>query len=126
MAKKRKGTIPACGNLVVDQWFERDRAMVHVTTKDTEQTVAEWWDDDVGQMVEDGFFKSLGFRARRGAPIDDRSVLEYLADMGDCQRRGPGLLGEANEGGWAVPVVLGVSLGAMVIMALALMPEARR
>ncbi len=126
MAKRRKPALPACGNLVVDQWFERDRAMVHVKTKDTEKTVAEWWDDDVGQMVEDGFFKTLGFRGKRGAPIDDRSVLEYLAYRGDCQRSGPGLLGDANEGGWAVPVALGVGLGALVIFALALMPEARR
>ena len=104
MAKKRRPAVPACGNLVVDQWFERDRAMVHVKTKDTERTVAEWWDEAVGEMVEDGFFK----RGRRPwSGVDATSVLEYLADMGECRRAarpgrrrfsiGPGPLGRSRR-----------------------------
>lgn len=38
----------------VDTWFERDRAMVRLTdARDTE--IACWWDEDVAELVEDGF-----------------------------------------------------------------------
>ncbi len=41
----------------VTTWFERDRAFVALVTKDEQTTLVEWWDEDVGQAVEDGFLK---------------------------------------------------------------------
>ena len=84
MRKKRPA--PRCVNLEVAQWHERDRMSVVVSTK-SGKSVAEWWDDDVASMVEDGFFKS----PRRPWPrygddiVDRASVLKYLADMGVCR-----------------------------------------
>jgi hypothetical protein len=57
------------GLIEIDTWFERDRAFVGVV--DTEgHYLAEWWDDDVQQMFEDGFFKS--------GRAFERSVVQYL------------------------------------------------
>lgn len=39
----------------VATWFERDRAHVELIDVETEETVIEWWDEDVEQAVEDGF-----------------------------------------------------------------------
>lgn len=35
-------------------WFERDRAMVSLQRAD-ETEIVTWWDDDVRELVEDGF-----------------------------------------------------------------------
>jgi len=87
MAAKKKRQPPYCVNLEVDQWHERDRNHVHVRTTPGERTVAEWWDEDVHSMVEDGFFKT-GRLPRSG--VDPQSVLDYLADVGACRRGTPG------------------------------------
>lgn len=39
----------------VTTWFERDRAHVAVECLSTGRTVADWWDEDVAELVEDGF-----------------------------------------------------------------------
>lgn len=71
-------TTPACSDLKVTVWEERDRLHIAIVDAATEQeTVAEWWDDDARQMFEDGFFKS-GRELRA-------SVLEYAKDMGLCR-----------------------------------------
>ncbi len=36
-------------------WFERDRAHVELRNDETDETIIEWWDDDLQQAVEDGF-----------------------------------------------------------------------
>ena len=36
-------------------WFERDRAHVELRNKETDETLIEFWDNEVGEMVEDGF-----------------------------------------------------------------------
>lgn len=81
---KTRKTSVLCENLEVTQWFERDRQHVAASTP-AGRTVAEWWDDDVTSMVEDGFFRTRGF-VSRGNPIDPRSVIEYLRDYGLCDR----------------------------------------
>ncbi len=84
--KSRKRAVP-CENLEVTQWFERDRQSVVVSTP-AGDTVAEWWDDDVTSMVEDGFFSTRGGMQRpRGNPIDPQSVIAYLRDVGTCGRK---------------------------------------
>lgn len=42
-------------NTEIETWFERDRAMVSLLATDTEETIVEWWDEDVQQAVDDGF-----------------------------------------------------------------------
>jgi hypothetical protein len=56
---------PACildtdfGDTHLQTWFERDRAHVCLSRKDRDgdagDTIVEWWDEAVGQSVEDGF-----------------------------------------------------------------------
>ena len=55
----------------VDTWFERDRASVVVYQDGKE--VAEWWDDDVRQMVEDGFLDPKDWKG---------SAIRYCEEMG--------------------------------------------
>jgi hypothetical protein len=66
------------------KWFERDRQHIEVRNKKTQETVAEWWDEAVTQMVEDGFFYSpgLGWRVPAEQRKLDESVLKYLEDTG--------------------------------------------
>jgi len=89
MARKRqqfRKVRTPCENLKVEQWFERDRQHVSAETP-AGYTVAEWWDDDVTSMVEDGFFRTRGI-GYRNSPIDPKSVIEYLRDYGLCGRKG--------------------------------------
>lgn len=60
---------------IVHTWFERDRANIWVEDENG-NNVAEWWDEDLMQMVEDGFFDMRG-KNRIG-----KSVLQYLAKVG--------------------------------------------
>ncbi len=36
-------------------WFERDRAHVELRSKLDDNTIVEWWDESVGEAIEDGF-----------------------------------------------------------------------
>ena len=36
-------------------WFERDRAHVDLQDRETGRTLIEFWDEDVEQLLEDGF-----------------------------------------------------------------------
>jgi hypothetical protein len=60
-------------NLHVDTWFERDRAMVSLVNSDNNEVVIEWWDQDVGELVEMGWLSP-----------DDwlRSATEYAQHLG--------------------------------------------
>jgi hypothetical protein len=78
----RRKTSTPCEHLKVAQWFERDRQHVSVETP-SGHTVAEWWDEAVTEMVEDGFFRSRGM-VGRGAPIDPKSVIDYVRESGMC------------------------------------------
>lgn len=54
---KEEGPEPVTlDNTTVLTWFERDRAHVRLTDKETEQKdILEYWDDDVRELVEAGF-----------------------------------------------------------------------
>ncbi len=41
--------------VIVDTWFERDRAMVRVLDAASGRELACWWDRDVEDLVHDGF-----------------------------------------------------------------------
>lgn len=68
----------------VETWFERDRSSIVVYDAD-DREIAEWWDDDVQDMFESGYFTpGKGERA-----LAD-SVIAYVGELGlDKQRRNP-------------------------------------
>lgn len=55
----------------VNTWFERDRANVRVDVDGN--TVADWWDDDVHELVQDGFLNPKDYEG---------SAIEYLKHLG--------------------------------------------
>ena len=67
---------PAKAHYEVNLWFERDRASITVTNING-KTIAEWWDEDVQSMFEDGFFVSGKGKNKLAA-----SVLDYLQNRG--------------------------------------------
>mgnify|MGYP001582944461 CR=1 FL=1 len=71
MAKKIKYKAP----YIVHTWFERDRQNIWVED-DKGRKVAEWWDEEVTDMVESGFFTYRGSRGKVG-----ESVINYLVNM---------------------------------------------
>lgn len=59
-------------------WQERDRLHIHLVDKRTEKTLAEWWDDDAREAIEDGFldaregvFGNLQRFARQLGPLHE-------------------------------------------------------
>jgi hypothetical protein len=56
-------------NTICSTWFERDRANVTIENKEDNQTLAEFWDETVSELVEDGFLDSRNFH---------KSAVEYL------------------------------------------------
>lgn len=47
-------------NTTLHTWFERDRA--HIELRDeNDDTIIEWWDEEVEEMFEDGFFSRHAF-----------------------------------------------------------------
>lgn len=39
----------------IHTWFERDRAHVELREKESQETLVEWWDEEVASATEDGF-----------------------------------------------------------------------
>jgi transcription antitermination factor NusG len=68
---KRKSVLQRWQNkeVKVETWFERDRSFVGIKVDATDDYIAEWWDDDVQQAFEDGFFE-------RGKHFE-QSVVKY-------------------------------------------------
>ena len=66
MAKKIKYKVP----YIVHTQFERDRQNIWVEDAKG-RNVAEWWDEEVSEMVEDGFFNPRNLA---------ESVIRYLVD----------------------------------------------
>ena len=65
-------------------WFERDRAHVELRNTDTDETIVEWWDEDVAQAVEDGFLPARAFimgKLRR-PDLLHKAAFEYAAERG--------------------------------------------
>src|SRR5262245_273194 len=54
MPKTKRKTY-SIGDTDLQTWFERDRAHVELRDRETERTLLEFWDEDVGQLIEDGF-----------------------------------------------------------------------
>lgn len=72
------------GEVGIETWFERDRAFVGIRDLETDEFLVEWWDDDVRELFEDGFFvmdaplgqpRLLGKRFRE-------SVVKHAVQMG--------------------------------------------
>src|SRR5262245_14913307 len=57
MARMPKTTSKTFGleDTELKTWFERDRAHVDLQDRRTGRTLIEFWDEDVGQLLEDGF-----------------------------------------------------------------------
>lgn len=51
-------------------WFERDRAHVELRNTKTDATILEFWDEDVAELVEDGFLNPCDWHG---------SLYEYAA-----------------------------------------------
>lgn len=59
--------------LRVNTWFERDRAHVRLFDNETDETILEFWDNDVQGAVDDGFLD----------PSDwENSMIEYAIHLG--------------------------------------------
>ena len=56
----------------VNTWFERDRAHVELVN-DVDETVLEFWDEDVSGLVEDGFLNPRDWEG---------SMTEYAEHLG--------------------------------------------
>ena len=58
-------------NTYIETWFERDRASI-VLYDNNDCVIAEWWDDDVYGIVDDGFLSADDWH---GTAVD---YLNYL------------------------------------------------
>lgn len=58
-------------NIEVQTWFERDRAHVGVTKNGRD--IVDWWDDEVKELVEDGFLNPKDWEG---------SAIEYCRYLG--------------------------------------------
>lgn len=54
-------------------WFERDRAHVDLQDRETGRTLIEFWDEDVEQLLEDGFLNRKNLH---------RSLYDYAVHLG--------------------------------------------
>jgi len=77
-ARKRK---PYRSDVKVGSWVERDRIGIWITDKRTDKTIAEWWDEDVREMFEQGWFKPGDIRHQT---ITGRAFEESVLDYAEC------------------------------------------
>jgi hypothetical protein len=63
---------PAYEDTHAETWFERDRAHVALYDSRTHGLIAEWWDEDVAQAVEDGFLNPRDYH---------RSAYDYARQL---------------------------------------------
>jgi hypothetical protein len=71
-------TAATAADVELDTWFERDRAHVELRDKNTQETLIEWWDEDVSEAVEDGFLD----------PDDwEGSAIDYARSLGVISKR---------------------------------------
>ena len=61
MPKKKIPTV-SIDDTEVEKWFERDRQHVALMNKKTGATLIEFWDDDVSELVQDGFLNPRDWR----------------------------------------------------------------
>ena len=75
-----KSVEPTINDTKLATWFERDRA--HIALQDLDETtIVEWWDDDVRDMFESGFFVS-----GKGERQLHTSVFSYALEHGLLHR----------------------------------------
>lgn len=93
-------------NTIIDEWHERDRNYVILYEKDGSDfgaSIAEWWDDEFLQAVEDGFLDPRRLH---------ESAFEYASEMGYLDPANRIVRGDAPPTGWViVHEELGVFLG---------------
>lgn len=56
-------------NTVCHTWFERDRAHIGISYKKSGDDIADFWDDQIKELVEDGFLDPKDYHG---------SAIEYL------------------------------------------------
>src|SRR5207302_10636209 len=57
----------------IETWFERDRSHVELRNRFNDETIVEWWDDEVAEAVRDGFLNPQDWH---------RSAYEYAVHTG--------------------------------------------
>ena len=62
----------------LNTWFERDRAHVEILDEETGETLIEWWDEAVGEAIEDGFLDPSDYLG---------SGLRYAESIGVIEKR---------------------------------------
>jgi len=63
-------------DLDLHTWFERDRQYVELRDPVTDETIIEFWDNDVSELVEDGFLNPADWR---GSLFEYAKYLEIIA-----------------------------------------------
>jgi hypothetical protein len=61
--RDERGQNPRFGDTEINTWFERDRSHVELRNRLNDETIVEWWDDNVAQAVEDGFLNPNDWHA---------------------------------------------------------------
>ena len=56
-------------------WIERDRAHVELRDATTNETILEWWDDEVYQAIEDGFLDPRDLEGSATAYAEEMGLL---------------------------------------------------
>ena len=81
--RKHKPTKPVRDDVDIGTWVERDRMGIWITDKYTNETIAEWWDEDAREMFDQGFFKPGDIRQQTitGRTFED-SVIDYAESVG--------------------------------------------
>jgi predicted RNA-binding Zn-ribbon protein involved in translation (DUF1610 family) len=72
----------------IHTWFERDRSHVELRDKNTDKTLAQWWDEDVRGAVEDGYLNPKDWHT---------SAYEYYREMNGSKEEGK-MKDRADEG----------------------------
>jgi hypothetical protein len=73
MARRRRIPRIPFERTEIETWFERDRAFVGLVDKKTDKYIMQWWDEDVYDLVEDGFLDPRDWH---------RSAYEYANYLG--------------------------------------------
>ena len=93
------------GHAEIETWFERDRQQISIRDPFTDTTLAEWWDEDVDDLVDGGFIDVreaiLGATQHLGKKFE-QSVVAYADQIGVKMPRGWWGVVEAFEPGGSV------------------------
>lgn len=73
-----KAKAVAIDDTSLNTWFERDRSHLELRDARTDKTILEFWDDDVQQLVEDGFLDPRDWHG---------SIYDYAVHLGVIKGR---------------------------------------